>query len=168
MPHQLLTAQEIAEDRAIAAAQMIDVCRITAPGAGGKGAFNETTLQYATPARVIVYGPGAVDLDTGDPIVGDTPRGRAILAGKYRIQVRSDINSNAVEAVVAEHEWTYRTATLQLPILGTEHLQSDYVLEIVTCTYDEALVGRVFNMQAETKGKTHATHRRFRIRELMS
>lgn len=163
---QLLTANEIAEDRAIAEAQMIDVCTITMPGVG-KGAFNETTMQYDTPARVIVYGPGAVDKDTLVPLQPDSEMSRAILAGKYRIQVRSDINSNAVEAVVGEHEWTYRTATMQLPILGTAHLEANYVANIITCTYDDSLTGRVFNLQAETKGKTHATHRRFRIRELM-
>ena len=163
---QLLTANEIAEDRAIAEAQMIDVCTITMPGVG-KGPFNETTMQYDTPPRVIVYGPGSVDKVTKVPLQPDSDLNRAILAGKYRIQVRSDINSNAVEAVVAEHEWTYRTATLQLPIFGTGHLESNYVANIVTCTYDDSLTGREFNLQAETKGKSQATHRRFRIRELM-
>lgn len=162
----LLSAREIAEDRAIAEANFIDVCRITKPGVG-KGVFDKTTGQYDTPPRIVVYGPGAVDDTTGEPVTEATELGRAILAGKYRIQVRSDINSNAVEAVVAEHEWTYRTATMQLPILGTGHLRSDYVAEIVTCSYDPELVGHVFNLQAETKGKSQATHRRFRIRELM-
>jgi hypothetical protein len=163
---QLLSANEIAEDRAIAEAQMIDVCTISMPGVG-KGPFNETTMKYDTPARVIVYGPGAVDKETLEPLLPDSTLNKAILAGKYRIQVRSDINSNAVEAVVAEHEWTYRTATMQLPILGSGHLESNYVANIVTCTYDDSLTGRQFNLQAETKGKSQATHRRFRIRELM-
>lgn len=140
----LISPTEVAEDRAIAEAQMIDTCRITKPGPGGPGAFNETTMKYDTPARVTVY------------------------EGKCRIQVRSDINSNAVEAVVAEHEWTYRTATLQLPIEGTGDILGDYVAEILTCPYDPEMVGRVFNLQVESKGKTLATHRRYRIRELMS
>lgn len=140
----LVSATEVAEDRAIAEAQMIDTCRITKPGPGGKGPLDEETGQYTLPARVTVY------------------------EGKCRIQVRSDINSNAVEAVVAEHEWTYRTATLQLPIEGTGDVQSDYVAEILSCPFDPSLVGLIFNVQAETKGKTLATHRRFRIRGLMS
>lgn len=162
----LLTATEIAEDRAIAEAQMIDVCRMTKAGTG-KGAFNAATGQYAPPPRVVVYGPGAVDAN-GDAYTTATAIGRQILAGKYRIQVRSDINSNAVEAVVAEHEGTYRTATLQLPIFGTGHIPTDVEAELITCTYDPEMVGRVFNVQAETKGKTHATHRRYRVREVLS
>ena len=140
---QLITSAEVAEDRALAEAQMIDTCRITKPGVG-KGVFDDTTMQYAAPARISVY------------------------EGPCRIQVRSDINSNAVEAVVAEHEWTYRTATLQLPITGTGGIQSDHVAEILTCPYDPEMIGRVFNMQVESKGKTLASHRRYRIRELMS
>lgn len=139
----LISPTEVAEDRAIAEAQMIDTCRITKPGVG-KGPFDEATMKYAPPARIPVY------------------------EGKCRIQVRSDINSNAVEAVVAEHEWTYRTATLQLPIEGTGEILGDYVAEILTCPYDPEMVGRVFNLQVESKGKTLATHRRYRIRELMS
>jgi hypothetical protein len=162
----LLTATEIAEDRAIAEAQMIDVCRMTKAGTG-KGPWNDTTGAYDPPARIVVYGPGAVDAD-GVPYTEATELGAQVLAGKYRIQVRSDINSNAVEAVVAEHEGTYRTATLQLPIAGTGHIPTDVEAELLTCTYDPEMVGRVFNVQAETKGKTHATHRRYRIREVLS
>ena len=164
---QLLSAVEIAEDRAIAEAQMIDVIEISKPATAGPPVLDEATGQYPVVERVVVYGPGAVDDTTGVPITTATALGRAILSGRYRIQVRSDINSNVVEAVVAEHEWLYRTATLQLPILGTGHIRSDYVGRIITCTFDPELVGHVFNVQAETKGKTHATHRRYRIRELM-
>lgn len=122
---------------------MIDTCRITAPGVG-TGPFNETTGQYETPPRITVY------------------------EGKCRIQVRSDINSNAVEAVVGDHESTYRTGTMQLPIEGTLNIKPDYVAEHLTCPLDPGLVGRLYNLQAETKGKTHATHRRYRIREVLS
>lgn len=162
----LLTATEIAEDRALAEAQMVDVCRITKPGVG-KGPFNNATGQYDAPAPVVVYGPGSVDED-GVPITDDTELGQQILAGKCRIQVRSDINSNAVEAVVAEHEGTYRTATLQLPITGTGQIPLDAQAEILAAPYDAEMVGRVFNVHAETKGKTVATHRRYSIREVLS
>lgn len=122
---------------------MVDTCRITKPGEG-KGPFNEATGQYDPPARITVY------------------------EGKCRIQVRSDINSNAVEAVVGEHEWTYRTGTLQLPITAeTGAIRPDFICEYLTCPLDPSMVGRLFNMQAETKGKTHATHRRYRIREVL-
>lgn len=128
--------------RAAILALMIDECVITAPGEG-KGPFNEETGQYDAPPRVTVY------------------------EGPCRIQVRSDINSNAVEAVVAEHEFTYRTGTLQLPIHGTGDIRPDYIATVTRCPLDESMVGREYNMQAETKGKTHATHRRYRIRELI-
>ncbi len=164
--YPLLSPAEIAEDRAIAEAQMTDSCTISRPGVSS-GELDED-LQYVTAAEVVIYGPGAVDPVTGDPITADTALGRDILSGKCRIQVRSDINSNAVEAVVAEHEWTYRTATLQLPIDGTGHIESDTILTMIDCPYDHALEGRKFNVQAEAKGKTHASHRRYRIRELMS
>lgn len=163
----LLTDAEILEDRAIVEAQFQDTCRITIAGKG-KPVFNEETGQYDKPARVVVYGPGSVDAD-GRPITTSTVAGRTTLSGKCRIQVRSDINSNAVEAVVAEHEWTYRTATLQLPILGTARIPSEgAVVEYLTCRHDPDMVGRVFNVSAETKGKSAGTHRRYRIRELMS
>lgn len=95
--------------------------------------------------------------------------GQIIYTGKCRVQVRSDINANAVEAVIAEHEWTYRTATVQLPITeGTADISPDCVLEITASPLDPERVGIILNLQADTKGKTHATHRRFRARELMS
>lgn len=129
--------------RLAAESLMVDTCRITKPGEG-KGPFNEHTGQYDPPPRITVY------------------------EGKCRIQVRSDINANAVEAVVGDHEWTYRTATLQLPIEGTGQIRPDFVCEYLTCPLDPDMVGRQFNMQAESKGKTHATHRRYRLRELLS
>lgn len=162
----LLTPDEIAEDRAIVEAQFVDTCRITVAGTG-KGPFNEDTGQYDPPDRRTVYGPGSVDED-GNPVTADTEAGRVTLSGKCRIQVRSDINSNAVEAVVAEHEWTYRTATLQLPIEGTAQIPAEAVAEYLSCPSDPVMVGRVFNVSAESKGKSQATHRRYRIRELMS
>lgn len=119
---------------------MIDTCRVFLPGT--RGAFNEDTGQY----------------DEGLPTV--------LYEGPCRVQVRSDINSNAVEAGIGEHEFTYRTATLQLPIAATG-IPADAVAHILTCPLDPDQVGREFNIQAETKGKTHATHRRFRIREVV-
>lgn len=106
--------------------------------------WDEPTLQYYPGAGVIVY------------------------SGKCRVQVRSDINANAVEAVIAEHEWTYRTATVQLPIEGTSDITADCVLELTASPLDPDRVGIVLNLQADSKGKTHATHRRFRARELLS
>lgn len=139
----LVTAAEVAEDRAIAEENMIDTCRIRRHDMNDR-VWNEATLQYT----------------------GDT--GTVVYEGKFRMQVRSDINSNAIEAVVGDHEWTYRTATAQLPIDGTSEVVPDCVLEVLTCALDPSMVGHFFNLQADTKGKTHATHRRFLAKELQS
>jgi hypothetical protein len=122
---------------------MIDRCIIRRFAAGDR-VWNEDTLQYDLGAGEIVY------------------------TGRCRVQVRADINSNAVEAVIADHEWTYRTATVQLPIEGTEGVVSDCVLELTESPLDPARVGLVLNLQADSKSKTHATHRRFRAREVLS
>lgn len=120
-------------------------------------------------------GAPAMDPATGQYVAGATV---VIYEGPGRIQVRADINSNAVEAVVGEREATYRTATLQLPVnregLPKGSVGDPSVIEpddeaiIVRCPLDPAMQGRHLNLQADTKGKTHATHRRFRTRELVA
>lgn len=146
----LISAADVAFGRRLAEAHMIDRCRITKPGTG-EPVRNEATLQITPPERVVVY------------------------EGKCRVQVRSDINANSVEAVVGDHEWTYRTATLQLPIaagdgdLGDPALvRTNYVAELLEVPLDPSRVGIRLNLQAESKGKTHSSHRRFRIKELLS
>lgn len=136
-------ASVVARGRAAIEALMVDTCKVVRYNPADR-VWNESTGQY----------------DEGD--------GTTVYEGRFRIQVRSDINANAVEAEVAEHEWTYRTATAQLPIAGTEDIASDCVLEILTCPLDAGMVGRLYNLQADSKGKTHSTHRRFRARELLS
>ncbi len=106
--------------------------------------LDEGTGQYPDPARIVVY------------------------EGKCRIQVRSDINSNAVEAVAGDHEFMYRTGTMQLPVAGTGYIGPDCVATITGCPLDPDMVDREFNLMAETKGKTHATHRRYRIKEVLA
>lgn len=138
----LVTKAEIAADRALAEEHMIDTCRIKRYDVSERE-WNETTLQY------------------------DGDDGTVVYEGKFRMQVRSDINSNAVEAVVGDHEFTYRTATAQLPIEGTADVVSDCVLEWLTCPLDPANEGRIYNLQADTKAKTQASHRRFRAKELL-
>ena len=129
---------------------MIDTCTVTRDRLASEPGYvapvlNETTGQYLpVNQRITVY------------------------AGKCRVQVRADINSNAVEAVIGEHEFTYRTGTLQLPIVGTGAILTNYVVTITACPLDPEMVGREFNLGAETKGKTHATHRRYRIKETLN
>lgn len=152
----LITPEEVDEDRAMAEEQMIDRGRVTRkllPSDPGyvQPVFNEATGQY----------------DDGPPAV--------IYEGRCRIQVRADINSNAVEAVVGEHEWTYRTSTAQFPMFAgpddvgdPSTIRSDDTLTIVASPLDAARVSAVLNLQADTKSKTLASHRRFRAKEVLS
>lgn len=136
------------EGRDAIEAIMTDRCRITKPGVGAK-VFNETTGQYDEPPRVVVY------------------------EGKCRIQVKADINSNLVETTSGDHEWTYLTATLQIPIYAGAadtgdpgDVRPDNVAEMLSVAADDTLIGRVFNIQG-IYHKSHATHRRWRIREVV-
>jgi len=141
--------QTVAEGRAEVESLMLDRCRITKPGAGDP-VFNEANGQYTDPPRVVVY------------------------EGKCRIQVKADINSNVVETTAGEREWTYLTMTLQLPIdpgsgdIGTtEAVRPDNIAEMLSCRHDADLEGRVLNIQG-TYHKSQATHRRFRVREVIA
>lgn len=152
----LISAAEVAEDRAMAEAEMIDTGRVTRkliPGEAGyaEPVFNEVTGQYTEPAPTVIY------------------------EGRCRVQVRADINSNAVEAVVGEHEWTYRTSTAQFPMFAGQDdagdpsaIRSDDTLQILASPFDSARVGAVLNLQADSKSKTFASHRRFRAKEVLS
>lgn len=152
----MISFAEVLEDRAMAEAEMIDTGRVTReaePGDPGyaAGVMDPDTLQYSSGPRVVVY------------------------EGRCRVQVRSDINSNAVEAVSGDHESTYRTSTAQFPMepaageIGHPgHILSDYELEILTSPLDPIRVGSVLNLQADTKSKTQASHRRFRAREVLT
>lgn len=152
----LISEAEVAEDRAMAEAEMIDRGRVTREAVEGDPGWVEPvmdpeTLQYPDVSRVVVF------------------------EGRCRVQVRSDINSNAVEVVAGDHEGTYRTSTAQFPMepiageIGHPGaIRSDYTLEILESPLDPIRVGAVLNLQADTKGKTQASHRRFRAREVLS
>jgi hypothetical protein len=144
----------VAEGRAEMESLMLDRCRITRPTRPDEADYvppvlDETTGQYPTPARVVVY------------------------EGKCRIQVKADINSNVVETTAGEREWTYLTMTLQLPVRpgrgdkgSSEAVRPDNILELTRCCLDPDLEGRLLNIQG-TYHKSQATHRRFRVRELI-
>jgi hypothetical protein len=140
----------IADGRAAFNSLLTDTVKVTKPGTG-KGAFNNTTGQYATPARTTVYeGPG-------------------------RIQVKADINSNVVETTAGEREWTYLTATLQLPVETPEGaigsvaaIDVDHVCEILTSPMDPSMVGSEFNVQGRIGPKSHEVYRRYRLRQVVA
>jgi hypothetical protein len=136
--------------------RFIDWCRVERPNTEGEApVLDPDTLTYpdtVTPDLVLIY------------------------EGPFALQVRSDINANAVEAVIAEHEDTYRTGVIQFPVVTpasdkvrgrTDAILADDQLTIVRCRLDPSMNGRVLNLQADTKGKTAATMRRFRSREAL-
>lgn len=143
MSDALLTDAEIAEDRAMAEANLPDTCKIERVRVG-RGAFDETTGQYAN----------------DEP---DSPRD-LIYEGPCKVQIRADINSNIVEPIEVEREWGYETSTLKVPISGTTGVRPDDVCTILTSRYDPALPGRVFNVHT-TDHKSLASTRRFKLRE---
>lgn len=155
----LVTPGEVAEDRVWVEENLIDTGRVTREARVGDVEYvaqvlDEGTGQYPEQGRVVVF------------------------EGRCRVQVRADINSNAVEGVVGEHEGTYRTSIVQFPIYANTDkgdvsgdpgaILADYRLEILTSPLDTARVGALINLQADTKAKTQASHRRFRGRERLA
>lgn len=128
---------------------LTDACVITKDGIGPR-IFYEDTGQYVNPDRIAVY------------------------AGPCRIQVKADINSNVVEVTAGEHEWTYLTAQLQLPVedpVGSAGSVNDvdvnHVCEITSAPYEASLVGSLFNIQG-TYHKSQAVYLRFRVKEVVA
>lgn len=151
----LISEAEIASDRAMAEAEMVDRGRVTRAAVPGDPGYvvpvmDPVTLQYPDVARIVVY------------------------EGRCRVQVRSDINSNAVDVITGDREGTYRTSTVQFPIEPADDeighpgdIRSDYELEILESPLDTYRVGSIINLQADTKAKTLASCRRFRAREVL-
>jgi hypothetical protein len=161
----IITGEDLAEFRAMGEAMMTDTCRITVANPEAvQGEIDEDTGQYpeASDARLVIYGPGAVHVETGDPIDDDV-----VQSGICRFQVKADINSNVVETTAGDREWTYLTSQLQLPMEGTGHIPIDAVAECLTSPYDESMPGRLFNIQG-TYHKSQAVIRRFRTREVVA
>lgn len=127
---------------------MLDTCRITRTATPDDPEWvaqviDEVTGQYPPQGRVLVY------------------------EGRCRMQVKADINSNVVETTAGEHEFTYLTAQLQLPIAGTADVAVDHIAEWLTSPDDDALTGRLFNITGPYH-KSQAGYRRFRIREVVA
>jgi Family of unknown function (DUF6093) len=151
VPSQTEVELFLAEGRREMESLMTDRCRVTAPGAipPGPREFDDESGQYVVPARVVVY------------------------EGPCRYQVKADINANVVETTAGDREWTYLTGTLQLPVVdpvgvvgSVLDIRPDHVAEWLESPSEPDLVGRQFNIQG-TYHKTHATHRRLRVREVI-
>lgn len=134
------------------AEQFVDTCEIVRVSRN-KGTRNKVTGQY-----------------------DDPPDPEVIYRGPCRMQVRADINSNVVETTAGDHEWVYLTSQVQLPLgkdprieVGSSGaVRTDDVCEWLTAgkSSDQDMVGRKFNI-AGPFHKTHASKRRFRVRELV-
>lgn len=126
------------QSQELAESIMADTCTITRPGVGTP-TFNTTTGQYTYPARVTVY------------------------TGKCRTQVTSLIaNSSSPQA--GERQVNLQGSEFHLPVVGSESVAVNDVIEITAAPYDPALVGRKFTVIARHE-KTYLTARRLRIEE---
>lgn len=161
--HELtITASDVSDHRAMADTYLTDTCTISVsdPDAAAP-VMDPVTLQYPDTPQVVIYGPGAIDLETGDPLPEDSP----YLTGRCRFQIKADINSNIVETTAGEREWTYATAQLQIPVSALR-VPIDSIVTSLTAAYNPALPGRVFNIHGEIAPKSMPVIRRFRLREV--
>lgn len=121
---------------------MLDRCRITI-ASKDRGPLNTETGKYdSPPAPVLLY------------------------EGPCRFQIRADINSNVVEPVVGDREWSYQTSTLELPVVDSVKAdRPDAVAVCLTARYDPSLPGRRFGIVAGHH-KSQAHSRRLRLKEV--
>lgn len=130
---------------------LTDTCRVTKAGTGTR-TFNETSGQYETTSgRVTVY------------------------EGPSRIQVKTDINSNVVEATAGEREWTYLTGQLQVPVETPDGavgnvaaIDVDHVCEVLSSPMDPSMEGSEFNVQGRIGPKSHEVYRRYRLKQVVA
>lgn len=126
--------------RAAAESLMVDTCIITRDGEG-EPVFNSETGQYERPGRTTVY------------------EGKCRLQDN-RVQVGSpDQSSQAGLAISVQN------TELQLPVDGTGHIVPGDVAEILSCRFDLSLIGRKLTVEGP-HGKSHATTRRLRVKEV--
>lgn len=138
----LVTASELAEDRAEANSLMTDTCIVTAPGAGARGPINQTSLQYdAAPGDVTVY-EGACRLG--------------------RIEI-----PHVTQAVGGEAAWNVQDSVLHLPMEDTDEVAAGQSVEYLSSAANPALVGRKFGIIGVVSG-TNLTARRCIVREVVS
>jgi hypothetical protein len=166
MTEPLLTQADVIEQRRELAEPMCtDTCTVSIedPDApqGTDRPFDEDTGQYTDPPPRIIYGPGAVDRITGEPLDEDSD----YLTGRCRFQIKADINSNIVETTAGEREATYNTSQLQIPV-SSLYIPPDAVVTCLTAEHNPALPGREFNIHGEIAPKSIPVIRRFRLREV--
>lgn len=131
------------ELRQMAEENMLDACAITRvdPDAPAPQMDPETG-QYPEPARIAVY------------------------TGKCRIQAKSVVAS-ASDSSAGERTGSTQELELQLPVVGTENVSVDDVVEMTAALMDASLQGRVYTITAPHE-KSQATARRLRIERVAS
>jgi hypothetical protein len=101
------------------------------------------------------------DLNTG---VG-TPTFALVYTGQCRIQ--SAAANWAGPAEVAEAALRLASFELQVPVEGTDNLEIDDLVTVLTCVNDPDLVGRSFHITGVSR-KSHATTRKMPLSEVNS
>lgn len=145
----------------------------------GRAAMAGMYTDRARISRLAVKGEAGYVAPVLDRATGKyPPQGRVtVYQGPCRMQVKADINSNVVQTTAGEHEFTYLTDQLQLPVTRAEALaidpdvigdpgdvETDNVVDYLSAPYDESLVGRQLQIAGPYR-KSHAVYRRFRVKE---
>lgn len=136
-------AWALPELRRQAESLMHDSCTITRLDPDAEpGEMNPETGQYPEPARITVY------------------------EGKCRIQAKSVVASGT-DSSAGERTGTTQELELQIPVVGTENVAVDDVVEVTVAVMDTSLQGRTYTITAPHE-KSQATARRLRIERVTS
>lgn len=127
--------RELMAGRREAEKLMVTQCKITRAGAGGEPVLDEETGDYIYPPSPTVY------------------------EGPCKIR-RVGLSVRDVDAV--GQLLTVQESILSLPIAGTDDVQVDDKLIVLSNPLDLALVGKQFRVKG-TQEQTYATARRFAI-----
>lgn len=104
---------------------------------------------------------------TGETTVGMlvTPTYATVYTGACRVQAAAANWAGPTE--VAEAALRLASFELQLPVAGSEDLEIDDRVTILTCLNDADLVGRIFTITGVSR-KSHATTRKLPLLEVLS
>ena len=108
-----------------------------------------------------------VEHPTGETTVGMTvtPTYATVYTGACRIQATAANWAGPTD--VAEAALRLASFELQLPVVGSEGIEIDDRVTILTCLNDVDLVGRVFTITGVSR-KSHATTRKLPLLETLS
>jgi Family of unknown function (DUF6093) len=130
----------------------------------------ETTLLAA---RAFLVSSGAlvdtctIEHRTGEVTIGMqvTPTYATVYSGACRVQAAAANWAGPTD--VAEAALRLASFELQLPVIGSEGIEIDDRVTILTCLNDADLVGRKFTITGVSR-KSHATTRKLPLLEVLS